>query len=334
MNTTTSNAKYLFLELGILAALYVSVVSFITFSFSVINYLFPDRLAYSFDPYSSSLRFAISTLIVVFPLFVVLSRLMWKMLIDDIPSRALAIRRWLSYLTLFIAGGVVAGDLVTLVNTFLGGEITTRFILKVLVVLVVAAAVFIYSLKNLKGVFFDKPHLFNRTMVSASVVMLLCVVGGLVIVGMPASQRDLRDDQMRSSNLQSMQWEVVNHYQRTGTLPQSASALIDPLYPNNTDFLNDPETGNPYEYRVIASTTPIFELCADFALPSKTEEYKGRGDYPEGFSARYSYVDYYPSYGEAFEHVEGRNCFTRIIDPVRYPIQKPSNGVIEPGIVR
>ena len=322
MNTSTTNAKYFFLELGIIAALYISAFSFITFAFYIINYLFPDRLAYGFDAYSSGLRFAISTLIIVFPIFVILARMMWKSLLTDIEGRNLVVRKWLSYLTLFIAGAAITGDLVALVNTFLDGEISSRFIAKVIVVLVVALAVFLYTLKDLKGVFYERPALFKKTMTTISVIIILCIIGGFMIIGAPASQRDLRDDMTRSNNLQMLQSDIVSYYQRTGKLPASTNDLIDPLYPYSEHHM-DPATGAPYEYRIIASSTPTFELCASFALPSRTDEYKGRGGYPSGYSARYSYVDYHPTYGDAFEHVEGLNCFTRIIDPTRYPIQKP-----------
>ena len=333
MNTSTSNAKYFFIELGIIAALYISAVSFISFIFDIINYVFPDRLAYSFDPYSSSIRFAISTIVIVFPIFVALSHMMWKLLSADVAARTLPVRKWLSYLTLFVAGGAVAGDLITLVNTFLGGEITMRFVFKVIAVLIIALAVFIYTLKDLKGDYYEKPRLFKLSMWIASVVILATLIGGFIIIGSPTSQRDLRDDETRSSNLQSMQWEVVNHYQRTGKLPVAASELVDPLYPNNIEFYKDPATEIPYEYRTLASTTPTFELCATFALSSRTDDLKGRGGYgeayPRGFSANYSYVDYSPNYGDAFEHVEGRNCFTRIIDPIRYPTYpKPVSDVM------
>ena len=58
--------------------------------------------------------------------------MMWKLLIDDVAARTLPVRKWLSYFTLFVAGGAVAGDLITLVDAFLRGEITfvivnTRF---------------------------------------------------------------------------------------------------------------------------------------------------------------------------------------------------------------
>jgi hypothetical protein len=239
-------------------------------------------------------------------------------------SRDLPVRRWLSYLTLFVAGIAIIGDLIALVNTFLNGEITARFISKVVLVLIVAFGVFWYTMRDMKGVYFERPQLLKLFTSIASAVVIISLVAGLFIIGSPASQRKLRDDMARANQLQSIQWDVVNRYQQTGKLPLTLDELVDPLYPQGKDRFLDPKTEQPYEYRTIASTTPSFELCATFELDSKSDEYKGRGGYGMGggimpsFPTRDSY--YPPEMIESFEHTAGRNCFTRSIDPVRYPI--------------
>src|SRR3989338_3472131 len=58
------------------------------------------------------------------------------------------IRKWLIYLTLFITSLVIIGDLVFVINTFLGGEIKARFILKALSILFVAVVIFWYYLDD------------------------------------------------------------------------------------------------------------------------------------------------------------------------------------------
>jgi hypothetical protein len=63
--------------------------------------------------------------------------------------RASPVRRWLTYLTLFVSAGVLIADLVTMVYNVLGGELTTRFVLKVLVVGAIAGGVFWYYLTDL-----------------------------------------------------------------------------------------------------------------------------------------------------------------------------------------
>jgi hypothetical protein len=59
-------------------------------------------------------------------------------------------RRWLTYLTLFLAATVLIGDVIVLVFNVLGGEITTRFVLKVLVVGFIAGTVFWYYLSDIR----------------------------------------------------------------------------------------------------------------------------------------------------------------------------------------
>lgn len=65
-------------------------------------------------------------------------------------SRSSLIRKWLTYITLYIATGIIVGDLITLVTYVLNGDLTLRFVLKVLVVLVIAGSVFGYYLWDLR----------------------------------------------------------------------------------------------------------------------------------------------------------------------------------------
>jgi hypothetical protein len=65
-------------------------------------------------------------------------------------KRLSTIRRWLTYLTLFIAAGVLIGDLITLVYNLLGGELTVRFVLKVITVAAIAGTAFGYYLWDLR----------------------------------------------------------------------------------------------------------------------------------------------------------------------------------------
>ena len=60
------------------------------------------------------------------------------------------IRKWLTYIALLIAAGTVIGDLITFLTFFLQGELTTRFVLKVLTVVAIAGSIFWYYLGSLK----------------------------------------------------------------------------------------------------------------------------------------------------------------------------------------
>src|SRR3989344_5674775 len=150
--------KDFFLWIAAMVALYVSVISFIALLFDYINYAFPDVLNYYVDPYSGSIRYEIASIVVLFPVFLVLMRLI-RNDIQALPEkRDLWVRRWALFLTVFIAGATVIGDLITLINYFLGGEITMRFVLKVIVLLLVAGGVFLHFLADLRGYWNKEPQ--------------------------------------------------------------------------------------------------------------------------------------------------------------------------------
>jgi len=60
------------------------------------------------------------------------------------------VRRWLTYLTLFGAACTLIGDVMTLVYNALGGELTTRFVLKVAIVGAIAGLIYWYYLGDLR----------------------------------------------------------------------------------------------------------------------------------------------------------------------------------------
>lgn len=318
MQKITFSPKDFFLWLGAMVALYVSVASFITLIFQYINVLFPDALVRGYDPYSGPIRFAIASLVIIFPVYLWITRMLGNDLRKNPSKREYGFRKWLIYITLFVAGVSIVGDLVTLVNYFLNGDITARFIFKVLAVLVVAGTVFFYYLAELRG----KWERDAKTAVAigwgTGIVVLVCVIGGFFIIGSPMTARDIRFDQQRVSDLQSTQWQIINYWQAKEMLPAALEMLDDPI--SGFSVPKDPETGMPYEYRVTASTT--FELCATFAEPSTVlAETVVKDMQPIAY-------DNTPA---DWEHDTGHQCFTRTVDPDRYP---PFNkGISEPGTI-
>ena len=107
--------KDFFLQFGALIALYVSAGSLLSLLFTVINRAFPDALDlnyfYSPSVYSSGMRFAIASLVIVFPTYLILSWLITKESEFLPEKKALSLRRWLTYLTLFAATALALGDL-------------------------------------------------------------------------------------------------------------------------------------------------------------------------------------------------------------------------------
>ena len=53
-----------------------------------------------------------------------------------------SVRKWLTYLALLVAAGVVVGDVIAFLAYFLRGDLSARFVCKIAVVLVIAGGVF------------------------------------------------------------------------------------------------------------------------------------------------------------------------------------------------
>jgi hypothetical protein len=146
------SAREFFVYLVLFAALYCTVWSLGSLLFEFINRAFPDPLlneragAFSND----SIRWHISALVVAFPLFLYMFRMVNRAIAEDPAKRQSRPRKWLTYCTLFIAALMLTGDLVALIYRVLGGELTVRFILKVLVIAALAGGVFSYFLTDMR----------------------------------------------------------------------------------------------------------------------------------------------------------------------------------------
>ena len=304
MNTKTT-AKDFFLHIAVIALLYAGTVALLNILFRVINVAFPQVSQYGYYG-SNSISFPVATLIVVFPLFLFLANVLHKSYVSDPSKKEYAVRKWLIYITLFIAGGVLAGDLVTLIYYFLDGqELTTAFLLKILSVLVVAGAIFGYYLDDLKDRLTGSRR--NIWRVVAIVLVVGSIIAGFSVLGTPQTQRKLRYDAQKVSDLQNIQWQIVNYWQQKGVLPTALQELEDPI--SGFTIPLDPQTDKLYEYK--KTSTLSFNLCADFNKPLATGTSLTRMAYPEPMGKP----------GDTWQHESGRQCFERTIDPELYPVR-------------
>ncbi len=299
--------KDFFMWAGAMAALYVSVVTFATLLFEYIDRLVGDAAIIGYDPYSGGLRFAIASLIVVFPVYLLLTRMLNQDIRKNPEKRELWVRRWLIFLTVFVSGGALIIDLIVLINTFLGGEeLTTSFLLKVLTVLLLASGVFLYYISDIKGKWEQNERASRLIGLVVAVVVLISVVSGFFIMGSPHTQKLIRYDKERINNLQNIQWQITDYYRSKQALPESLKDLKDPL--NDAYIENDPETNIPYEYEKTSDLT--FNICATFSLPSPEVPQNVRVD---DWRKRELLKD-----AEQWGHKAEHTCFERTIDPDKY----------------
>ncbi|MEK7514358.1 MAG: DUF5671 domain-containing protein [Patescibacteria group bacterium] len=291
----TSAADF-FLHLGVIVSLYVGVVSILNLLFSLINYVYPNGPVGEYAS-SQSISIPVASLLIVVPVYIFLSWLLNRDYSSHPEKRTLGVRKWLVYLTLFVAGIVIVVDLIVLVFKFVNGDIiTTGFLLKVTAVFLILLSVFSYYLADLKNKVSGSKNKLYAILLSLSVLTVIAL--GFSILGSPAKQRMLKEDQQRLFSLQSIQSEVITYWQQKETLPKELSNLEDSL-----SYFTLPTKLGPYEYLI---TGPLsFELCGTFSLKSE-EDFSGRpsfAPYPEG----------------NWSHEKGRACFSRTIDPDRFP---------------
>lgn len=317
MDKPKTTPKDFFLWAGAMVSLYASVVAFISLYFNYINYAFPNALKDSYyygypDPYQGGISYAMATLIVLTPVFLILMRLIRRDIETDKSRSEIWVRRWALFLTLFVAGATIIVDLITLLYTFLsGGDLTIAFLLKVLVVLLVAAAGFMHFLADLWGYWVQYPNRAKAIGYGVGALVVLSIIAGFFIIGTPSQAREYRLDEQRAQDLQSLQSQILSFYQQKQLLPNSLSQLEDPTLYYNVP--TDPATGAPYEY--IKDADLGFQLCATFTHESRAGVNGRSMATPEAYGIKG---------GGDWKHGVGRTCFVRSIDPDFYPpLTKP-----------
>lgn len=289
-------------------ALYGSVVAFIALLFDYINYSFPDPLRYYGDPYGS-VSYEMAALIVLSPLFLILMRLIRRDIARDASRGEIWVRRWALFLTVFAAGAAIVVDLITLLTTFLSGEeLSVRFLLKVVVVLLVAGAGFLHFYSDIRGYWVRNPKRAHYVNWGVAVLIVVSIVSGFFVIGTPQQARLARFDEQKVSDLQNIQWQIVNYWQQKESLPATLAELADPL----SGFVvpQDPQSGESYRY--VRQSPLDFTLCATFNAEDRFTELS----YARPVGAIPMEVK---TGGETWEHAAGEVCFDRSIDPERYP---------------
>ena len=291
-------AREAFLYLVLFAALYTAAISFGNVAFVLINRAFADV---AFTPPAAAsaemLRWGLAYLVISFPAFLLVQRLVRRVLRSDPELRSSRIRKWLTYMTLFLAAGVLAGDLIALVFFALGGELAVRFVLKAAIVAAIAGSVFGYYFWDLRqdesepaedG---DGSRLPATFATVSSVAVAAAVVLGLVAVGSPGSARDRGLDVERISNLRDIVRGVDVYWERNGALPESLDALSAERDITVLSIF-DPEGRAPYAYRTTDQKT--YTLCATFSRDAPTDQASLRT---------------YPYRERFWRHPAGYHCF-------------------------
>ncbi|MEK7135869.1 MAG: DUF5671 domain-containing protein, partial [Patescibacteria group bacterium] len=315
MDKPKTTPKDFFLWAGAMVAFYWSVLAFIFLIVDYIDYTFPNPLSYyPADPYQSGISYEMASIIVLLPLFMFLMRLIRKGIAADPSRKEIWARRWALILTLFVAGVAIAVDLITLLTTFLSGEaLTTAFLLKVLVIFLVAAGVFMHFSADLKGYWNAFPMRKRAVEAGVAILAVVTIGSGFFIVGTPAEARLARFDAQKVSDLQNIQSQVVYYWQAKQKLPAEIADLNNSLAygPVPADA-----QGGSYVYQATGALS--FKLCATFNAESRESqnaysETRAMMPTPAGVKGMTQDMQ------DNWQHGMGYICFDRTIDPSFYP---------------
>jgi hypothetical protein len=331
-----------FVYLGIGIALVTSVTNLLQVVFAAIDRKFPDilnSLSYV-DLTQSDVRFAVASLVVMFPIYVGLSWYTSSDIKKFHYKQDLPVRKIMIYCTLFVTILTLIGTLVSVIYTYLGGEITTRFGLKALSVFVLAVALFGYYYYSLKRNYAVKTMVPTLITLVATVVVIASVVWSVSIIGSPAVMRARKLDSTRLMDISNIQQQVYNRVQMTDKLPATLDELTNAI--QGYQLPSDPVTKESYGYTIIQqpvikmnyttnkkemTTSAIFELCATFdtvrQLDSRGQPVATMPIDKGGVALVDSSLSVSNSYYEGdqspfWNHGVGKSCFKRVISSDMY----------------
>jgi MFS family permease len=146
------SAREAFLYLVLFILLGVVAWNLGSLLFALIDIAIPDELdneyGFFFGSRDMQIRQAIAGLVVGGPLFAWLALHIRKQRRTNPAMQRSRVRKWLTYIALIIASCTLIGDAISLVYSFLAGELSTRLLLKLLVVAVLAGGVFFYFIRD------------------------------------------------------------------------------------------------------------------------------------------------------------------------------------------
>jgi hypothetical protein len=260
---TQNTPRNFALQLGALVSLYVSVGFIVTLAFSIINLVVPDAKDQTWQVVQANetIKLAIAMVIVFFPTYLVLTRFLNKVRRTEVTGAYIVLTKWLIYLSILLGGAILLGDLVSVIYNFLNGELTTRFLLKALSLLVIIGLALWYYILDLRH--FWITHEKESLLVGGFATFIVCtlVVFGFMQIESPSVTREKALDSKQVDAARQIQWAVEDYYRVEKTLPQSLDDLQGRQQPLPVSVAGREDL----TYEV---TDEGFKLCTTFAYPT------------------------------------------------------------------
>lgn len=291
--------KHFVLQLGSLISLYISLGFLISLLYGIINLKFPDATEgyHMLESASSAVRLGIAMVVVFFPTYIVLTRLVNSLRRKESNASYLTLTKWLVYGSLLVGIGILLIDLSVVIVTFLEGEITTRFAMKAFSVLAVIGLSIHYYIMDAQG-FWLKNESKSIMYGTGVVLAVFAIVSfGLKYIDTPAQVREMKLDEKQITDLQNIQWRIEDYLATSSSTP----ATLEEIF-TNANIPTAPEDRDTYTYTV---TNNGFKLCATFARDSNNTNDIA---YPVGVKSETRIIG-----SDNWSYTAGETCFDRTV---------------------
>jgi hypothetical protein len=263
-------AKFAFLYLLSLVSLVFVSTSVGMVIFQIINKFIEDPIhTEAFD--QGVLKFAVAALIIAGPIYFLAARHINSNLEAGRLSLQSAIRRWLTYLILFIVSVVMIGWLIGMISSYMNGDLTLKFGLKALSSLAIAgiiAGYYWYDIRREKAVAKDKTVMWYGYASAALAVITLIVA--IIYAGSPREARDRRADELLLGRFDVIDGAINSYYMENGKMPANLDTLVKEKRISDEKQLTDPVSGEKIAYK--PGKDKLYELCATFRRGNKEED--------------------------------------------------------------
>lgn len=281
-----------FMSLGFLASGIGSIL------FQIINATIPNP----FEPSSiytemsiqGVIKYGIASVLIAGPLYFALAHFINSLLRRGAIPTDSSVRKWLTYIVLFITATVILGDLVTFVWNALDGDLPLRFMLKVLSIFAISGSIFGFSFWDMRRNVADKNTSapFGRGAIGATLIVL---ISGFFFIQSPAESRDRKIDTQTESNLSQTESAISDYYYKNQMLPKSLDDIV--ITSGRITYPYFDAIPKNISYQPTSNTT--FTLCGDFLR--------------ESLSISQEETSAFRDITDSWNHAAGHVCFDREI---------------------
>ena len=233
----------------------------------------------------ASLRWAISSLVVGFPIFLYLGNRLSAARQRHPERRTSRVRAWLTYVTLIFAAVTLIGDLVAVVNQFLSGELGVRFLAKAGIVAAISGAILWNYTRAAERTDTGVDWPGRILAIATSIVVAGLVIWAFTVVRSPQAARANIADGERLQDLRTIIRLVDCHRTYIGDIPDDltvmAAALEEqragrPMASGCAEALPEaPRAGEAYVYAPQANDR--YQVCMVFERGWPETNIRGNG---------------------------------------------------------